>query len=114
MLVTLSEFQLIVRLHFFLELTTVPLGQAHAGRYAHFTNQLLIAFRVLESYVVGISVFDFGDAPRHLTSRAMRQMETDSDAFASVASEEAVAKLNEDAYMTGFEVMLDGFGIYDY
>ncbi len=63
--------------------------------------------------MVGVSVFDFGDAPRHLTSRAVRQMETDSDVFASVVSEEAVAKFNEDAYMTGFEVLLDGFGIHD-
>jgi AcrR family transcriptional regulator len=73
----------------------------------------LVAHRVLENYIAGTSVFDFGGAPHHLESRAERQRQVDPQFFASVESEESVGTLNEEAYMIGFEVLLDGFGVQD-
>jgi AcrR family transcriptional regulator len=77
------------------------------------SRKALVAHRVLENYIAGTSVFDFGGAPHHLSSRAERQRQVDPQFFESVASEEAVGQLNEEAYMTGFEVLLDGFGVRD-
>jgi AcrR family transcriptional regulator len=74
-------------------------------------RKALVAHRVLENYIAGTSVFDFGGAPHHLSSRAERHRQVDPQFFESVATEEAVGQLNEEAYMIGFEVLLDGFGV---
>lgn len=76
-------------------------------------RRLIVAFRTLESYLMGASVFDFGGAPEHLSSRAARQLAIDPALFASTSTESAVAELNDEAFMAGFELLLDGFGIQD-
>lgn len=76
-------------------------------------RRLLIAYRSLENYITGMSIFDFGGAPQHLAIRMARQREIDPEAFASLATEADVESLNEEAYITGFEVLLDGFGVHD-
>lgn len=76
-------------------------------------RRLLVAYRTLENYITGISIFDFGGAPQHLAIRMARQRVIDPQTFDSIASEADVDALNEEAYMTGFEVLLDGFGVLD-
>jgi AcrR family transcriptional regulator len=76
-------------------------------------RRLLVAFRTLENYVSGTSIFDFGGAPQHLATRLTRQQAIESVTFASVTTEDDVATLNDEAYVAGFEILLDGFGIRD-
>ncbi|MFM8857970.1 MAG: TetR/AcrR family transcriptional regulator [Actinomycetota bacterium] len=76
-------------------------------------RRLIIAYRILENYITGTSIFDFGGAPHHLSTRMARQQAVDPTSFESIATEDDVDALNEEAYMTGFEVLLDGFGVHD-
>lgn len=85
------------------ELTRAGLG----GR------RLIVAFRTLETYVVAMSIFDFGGAPHHLAIRVARQQSIDPTTFESVATEASVEALNEEAYIAGFDLLLDGFDIHD-
>lgn len=76
-------------------------------------QRIVLAFRILESYLMGASVFDFGGAPEHLSSRAARHRAIDPAVFESASTESAVAELNDEAFMKGFEFLLDGLGIHD-
>jgi AcrR family transcriptional regulator len=76
-------------------------------------RRLLLAYRTLENYIAGVSIFDFGGAPQHLSTRVMRQHAIDSSVFASITTERDVAELNEEAFMEGFDLLLNGFGIHD-
>lgn len=77
------------------------------------SRHLIVAFRTLENYIIGMSIFDFGGAPDHLATRVARQQAIDLVIFESVANEASVDALNEETYMTGFEILLDGFGVHD-
>lgn len=76
-------------------------------------RRLLIAYRTLENYITGTSIFDFGGAPRHLSTRLARLQAIDPSSFESIGSEADVEALNEEAYKAGFDLLLDGFEIHD-
>lgn len=76
-------------------------------------RRLIVAFRALESYIIGMSLFDFGGAPDHLATRVGRHQSIDPTAFASVVTEASTDALNHEAYTTGFDLLLDGFDIHD-
>ncbi|CAB4881271.1 unannotated protein [freshwater metagenome] len=76
-------------------------------------RRLIVAYRTLETYVIAMSIFDFGGAPHHLAIRVARQQSIDPATFESVTTEAAVEALNEEAYVAGFELLLDGFDIHD-
>lgn len=76
-------------------------------------RRLIVAYRTLENYIIGTSIFDFGGAPDHLATRVARQQSIDPATFASVATEASADALNHEAYMTGFDLLLDGFDIHD-
>lgn len=75
-------------------------------------RRLIVAHRTLESYVLGLPIFDFGGAPEHLSTRVTRLQAIDPITFESVATEASVETLNEEAYVAGFDLLLDGFGIH--
>lgn len=71
-------------------------------------DRLGLAYRQLESFIVGATVFDFSGAPEHLSDRrrrlaAARQLGFDTY-FATDASVDAV---NEEAFAATLEVLLD-------
>ena len=70
------------------------------------------AYRVIESYVFGSTIFDLGAAPNHLSIRRRRYVEVGHDAFKSVASSaKAVGRHNDEAFERGLELILDGLGL---
>lgn len=71
-------------------------------------RDLLIRHQMLESYVLGATVFDFAGAPNHLESRRLRHRMIADSAFESVTREDAsVDDLNEEAFLRGLIVLLD-------
>lgn len=69
---------------------------------------LVVHHRLLESYVFGASVFDFGGAPDHLSSRAERLRLTQDEAFVAVGMDVCeVDRVNEEAFTRGLMIMLD-------
>ena len=70
-------------------------------------NELLVHHRMLESFVLGVSVFDFGGAPAHLESRRQRLRHVTNPAFESVTRDEAgIDELNEEAFDRGLVLIL--------
>ena len=71
-------------------------------------TSLALAYRQLESFVVGTTVFDFSGAPDHLNSRR-RRLATASDLGFDVAyaSEPSVDALNEQAFVASLEALVD-------
>ena len=70
------------------------------------------AYRVIESYVFGSTIFDLGAAPNHLSIRRRRYVEVGHDAFKSVASSaKAVGRHNDEAFERGLALILDGLGM---
>lgn len=75
-------------------------------------DELSLAYRALESYVFGMTVFDFGAAPEHLDVRKKRYRMLKHPAFESLGrSKQAVADHNDAAFRRGLENLLAGFGI---
>jgi TetR/AcrR family transcriptional regulator, tetracycline repressor protein len=75
-------------------------------------DELAIAYRVVESYVFGVSVFDFGAAPEHLDVRKRRYSAMKHPAFEALGrSKKAVGEHNDAAFRSGLENLLAGFGI---
>ena len=75
-------------------------------------RDLVTAYRIIESYVFGTSVFDFGAAPEHLAIRRRRYLASDLPEFKAMAtSDEAIEAHNEEAFRRGLELILDGLGI---
>lgn len=69
---------------------------------------LALAYRQLESFVVGSTVFDFSGAPDHLDSRRRRLASASQLGFDSAyTSENAVDALNEAAFAATLETLLD-------
>ena len=68
---------------------------------------LVLAYRQLETLVVGSSVFDFSGAPQHLTERRERmRIATDLGFDAVLVDEAAVEAVNEAAFRANLEVIL--------
>jgi TetR/AcrR family transcriptional regulator, tetracycline repressor protein len=75
-------------------------------------EELALAYRTLESYVFGLTVFDFGAAPEHLDVRKKRYAALNHPAFNALGrSKKAVADHNHAAFRRGLENLLLGFGI---
>jgi TetR/AcrR family transcriptional regulator, tetracycline repressor protein len=75
-------------------------------------EELALAYRATESYVFGMSVFDFGAAPEHLEVRKRRYAALKHPAFEALGrSKKAVGEHNDAAFRRGLENLLAGFGI---
>jgi AcrR family transcriptional regulator len=75
-------------------------------------RRLAVAYRIIEGYVFGTSVFDLGAAPRHLSIRCRRYAMTGRPEFEAIAtSDRAIEEHNDEAFRLGFELILDGLGI---
>jgi hypothetical protein len=73
---------------------------------------LVRAYRIIESYVFGASIFDFGAAPEHLSIRRQRYRDTGHPDFRAVAtSDKAIGTHNDEAFMHGLGLVLDGLGL---
>lgn len=71
-------------------------------------EHLAVAYRQLESFVVGTTLFDFAGAPGHLTERRRRLASATELGFESALIDEiAVDALNERAFAATLEVLLD-------
>jgi len=71
-------------------------------------RELVVQHRILDSYVFGVSTFDFSGAPDHLLSRRDRITLTDDPAFVDCAQDDAmVDDVNEQAFLQGLNVLLD-------
>lgn len=69
---------------------------------------LALAYRQLESFVVGTTVFDFSGAPDHLESRRRRLASAGELGFdAAYTNDKAVDALNEEAFTATLEALLD-------
>lgn len=70
--------------------------------------ELVLAYRQLETFVVGTCAFDFADAPRHLTERHARMIAVERPDFrAAFRTASDVEKMNELAYSMSLDVLLD-------
>lgn len=75
-------------------------------------RDLVTAYRIIESYVFGTSVFDFGAAPEHLAIRRRRYLASDLPEFGAVAkSDKSVGEHNDEAFEKGLELILSGLGL---
>lgn len=75
-------------------------------------RDLVTAYRIIESYVFGATVFDLGAAPQHLSIRRRRYSFTGHPDFKAVAkSDKAIGEHNDEAFERGVELILDGLGI---
>jgi len=75
-------------------------------------ERLVLAYRILEGYLFGVSAYDLARAPIHHANRRRRYQRTDHAAFLAVAtSEEAVALHTEQAFMTGLSNLLTSLGV---
>lgn len=69
--------------------------------------ELLVRYQMIESFVLGASVFDFGGAPDHLESRRRRHRLLQDTDFAEVSRDTAgVDALNEAAFEHALEVLV--------
>lgn len=65
-------------------------------------HDLVVRYQMLESYVFGASIFDFGGAPDHITSRSRRHKMTADYEFTTLgSSEERVDAVTESAFELG-------------
>lgn len=75
-------------------------------------RDLVTAYRVIESYVFGASVFDLGAAPQHLSIRRRRYAFTGHPDFKAVAkSDKTIGEHNDESFERGFELILTGLGV---
>jgi AcrR family transcriptional regulator len=71
-------------------------------------GDLVRGFRQLESFVVGVSLFDFSDAPNHLTDRFGRMKNVEDQDFTSrLRTPEDIDTDNEQAFETTFIWLVD-------
>jgi AcrR family transcriptional regulator len=75
-------------------------------------EQLTSAYRSIESYIVGSTVFDFGAAPNHVKLRRERYKQSGHPDFIAVAkSDKSTSAHNEAAFVAGLEHLLVAFGL---
>ena len=71
-------------------------------------HALLVHHRMLESFALGASVFDFGGAPAHLESRRQRMRQISDPVFEAVSRDEAsIDALNEEAFDRALVLLVD-------
>lgn len=71
-------------------------------------RDLVIAYRQLESYVVGSCIFDFADAPSHLSERLTRMSAVERSDFQEIFTDVAsIEEINEQAFAAGLTFLLD-------
>lgn len=75
-------------------------------------KDLVLAYRAIESYVLGSTVFDLGAAPQHLLTRQRRYRASKRPEFVAVAkTEKSVNAHNEEAFALGLSGLLTSLGI---
>ena len=75
-------------------------------------EQLTSAYRSIESYIVGSTIFDYGSAPNHVKLRRQRYKQSGHPDFVAVAkSDKATTEHNEQAFVAGLERLLAAFGL---
>lgn len=75
-------------------------------------EKLVVAYRILEGYMFGVTAYDLGRAPDHHDVRRRRYQRTGHQAFKKFASSErAVSAHTEEAFMTGLDHLLTSFGV---
>lgn len=75
-------------------------------------SDLVRAYRIVESYVFGATIFDFEAAPDHLAIRARRYVDSGHpDVQAVAGGEEAIGVHNDEAFCNGPDVLLTALGI---
>lgn len=74
--------------------------------------RLVTTFRVIESYILGATIFDHGAAPQHLSIRRDRYRGVGHPELKAVAKSEATIKRhNDQSFEAGLLALLDGLGI---
>jgi AcrR family transcriptional regulator len=75
-------------------------------------KNLALAYRAIESYVLGSTVFDLGAAPQHLTTRQRRYRASKHPEFVAAAkTEKTLSAHNEEAFILGLTGLLTTFGL---
>jgi AcrR family transcriptional regulator len=70
-------------------------------------HELVVRYQMLESFVFGASVFDFGGAPDHITSRSRRhKLMSDFEFTTFGVGEERVDAVTETAFELGLETLV--------
>lgn len=70
-------------------------------------HELIVRYQMLESYALGATVFDFGGAPDHITSRRRRHaMLAIPELSALAASNENVDNVAEQAFTLGLRALI--------
>lgn len=71
-------------------------------------RDLVVAQQMLESYLVGVTAYDFAGAPQHLEIRRVRRRMLGHPAFDPLSrTPEQIHDLNEDAFVAGCNALLD-------
>ena len=74
-------------------------------------SRLALAYRQLESFVVGSTLFDFSGAPHHLADRRRRLTSAGDLGFdPDLDSDARVEAVNEAAFAATLEILLDALG----
>lgn len=82
---------------------------AQAGLHG---EKLSLAYRAIESYILGATIFDLGAAPRHLAIRRRRYKRSSHPDFAAAAkTEKTMAAHNDEAFVLGLNSLLTALGV---
>jgi len=75
-------------------------------------RELVVAYRQLESFVVGSCVFDVAGAPQHLTDRLARMQVADRPEFSAIFTNAAVVEdINEAAFEASLDALLTSISV---
>lgn len=75
-------------------------------------EQLVVAYRILEGYMFGVTAYDLGRAPDYHDIRLRRYWRTGHRDFVKTASsEQAIAAHTEEAFLAGLDHLLTSFGV---
>lgn len=75
-------------------------------------KDVVVAYRILESFMFGLTAYDLGRAPDQHVVRRRRYKRTRHPAFVEIArSERAIALHSEEAFTTGLSKLLTALGI---
>jgi TetR/AcrR family tetracycline transcriptional repressor len=70
-------------------------------------KDLVLAYRAIESYVIGSTVFDLGAAPHHLSTRQRRYRQSNHpDFMAAAKTEKSLNTHNEEAFVLGLSGLI--------
>jgi AcrR family transcriptional regulator len=75
-------------------------------------KDIALAYRAIESFVIGSTVFDLGAAPQHLSTRQRRYRQSKHPEFMAVAkTEKSLSIHNEEAFILGLSGLLKALGV---